>query len=101
MDMLMLYMTLWVAGASEPNREKIDIGARRELFVDDYLIEVLENAQRILHHPTPRDIVTRGLICRWGLQAFDLLPLTSLYLTHGKVFLFISVRLLDWGRAKL
>jgi hypothetical protein len=56
MDMLMLYMALWVAGANEPNQGAIDIGSRRELFVDDYLIEVLENAQRVLHHPIPRDV---------------------------------------------
>ena len=42
MDMLMPYMALWVAGANELDREPIDIGSRRELFVDDYLIEVLE-----------------------------------------------------------
>ena len=56
MDMLMLYMALWVAGADEPNQEPIDIGTRRELFVDDYLIGTLENAQRVLHHPISRDI---------------------------------------------
>ena len=42
MVMLMLYMALWIAGANELNQEPIDVGARRELFVDDYLIEVLE-----------------------------------------------------------
>ena len=36
--------------------EPIDITSRRELFVDDYLIERLENAQRILHSPTSREI---------------------------------------------
>jgi hypothetical protein len=34
----------------------IDIGNRRELFVDDYLIEKLDDARRVLHHPTPREI---------------------------------------------
>lgn len=34
----------------------IDVGARRELFVDDYLIGSLRDAQRQLHHPTPREI---------------------------------------------
>lgn len=33
-----------------------DIGSRRELFVDDSLIESLDRAQRRLHHPTPREI---------------------------------------------
>ncbi|MFO7901582.1 MAG: hypothetical protein R6U98_02885 [Pirellulaceae bacterium] len=34
----------------------VDIGSRRELFVDEYLIEKLHNARRVLHHPTPREI---------------------------------------------
>ncbi|MCA9209246.1 MAG: hypothetical protein KDA55_12860, partial [Planctomycetales bacterium] len=33
-----------------------DIGSRRELVVDDSLIESLDRAQRRLHHPTPREI---------------------------------------------
>jgi len=33
-----------------------DIGSRRELFVDDALIDSLTNAQRKLHHPIPREI---------------------------------------------
>ena len=36
----------------------LDIGSRRELFVDDFLIERLTGkAQWRLHHPEPRDIV--------------------------------------------
>ncbi len=35
----------------------IDIGTRRELFVDDFLIERLEGeAEQRLHHPVPREI---------------------------------------------
>ena len=34
----------------------IDIGSRRELFVDDHLIESLRDARRQLHHPAPREI---------------------------------------------
>ena len=34
----------------------IDIGARRELFVDGLLIESLHDARRELHHPIPREI---------------------------------------------
>jgi hypothetical protein len=34
----------------------IDIGSRRELFVDSALIETLRNARRELHHPTVREI---------------------------------------------
>lgn len=35
----------------------IDIGSRRELFVDDFLIDELSgNAERRLHQPTPQDV---------------------------------------------
>jgi hypothetical protein len=36
--------------------EVINIGSRRELFVDDLLIEKLDGAERRMHHPIPRDI---------------------------------------------
>ena len=36
----------------------IDIGSRRELFVDDYLIEQTDGEVEMrLHHPVPREIV--------------------------------------------
>ena len=41
-----------VGAAAEP----IEIGARRELFVDDHLIESLRDARRQLHHPVPREV---------------------------------------------
>lgn len=34
----------------------INIGSRRELFVDDYLVEALRGAGRVLHHPVPREV---------------------------------------------
>ncbi len=35
-----------------------DIGTRRELFVEDTLIEsITGDAQQVLHHPTPREVV--------------------------------------------
>lgn len=36
--------------------DPLDIGSRRELFVDQHLIGSLRNARRQLHHPTPREI---------------------------------------------
>jgi hypothetical protein len=36
--------------------EVINIGSRRELFVDDLLIEKLDGAERRMHHPIPRDM---------------------------------------------
>jgi hypothetical protein len=36
----------------------IDIGSRRELMVDDHLIEDLRGGAELrLHHPTPREVV--------------------------------------------
>ena len=48
----------------------IDIGTRRELFVDDYLFETLDHARRVLHHPTPARNIARpkqalGRQCEW------------------------------------
>ncbi len=38
--------------------DALPIGSRRELFVDDYLVDRLSDGARLqLHHPTPRDIV--------------------------------------------
>jgi len=42
--------------AAAENPEAVRIGSRRELFVDDYLIENLDGARRTLHQPTPREI---------------------------------------------
>ncbi len=38
----------------------IDIGSRRELFVDDYLIEQLQGAELALHKPEPKDV---AIVC--------------------------------------
>ncbi len=37
--------------------EPIDIGSRRELFVDDFLIDTLNGARREMHSPQPREVV--------------------------------------------
>ena len=49
---LVVLLTPSLLVAAEP----IGIGSRRELFVDDYLIEWIETARRVLHQPTPREI---------------------------------------------
>ncbi len=36
--------------------EVITIGSHRELFVDHALIDCLERAQLVLHHPQPEDV---------------------------------------------
>ena len=53
------------SGVCRPDRacagnevDVIDIGSRRELFVDDFLIERLSGqAELRLHHPVPREVV--------------------------------------------
>ncbi|MGE3819770.1 MAG: hypothetical protein AB7I30_10060 [Isosphaeraceae bacterium] len=45
------------AGVSAPAAEPIALGDRRELFLDDLLIDRLEGtAERRLHHPIPREL---------------------------------------------
>ncbi|MDB4679999.1 MAG: hypothetical protein P8M30_03960 [Planctomycetaceae bacterium] len=39
-----------------PGIEPIDIGSRRELFVDTHLIERLDKAERQIHNPVPQNI---------------------------------------------
>ena len=36
--------------------DAVDIGLRRELFVDDYLIDKTRDVQRMLNRPTPREV---------------------------------------------
>ena len=46
------------AGAAQAAGQ-IESGSRRELFVDDHLIERLDTARLALHHPQPREVVLR------------------------------------------
>ena len=51
----------WLTVASASNEDTasehpINIGSRRELFVDEFLIESRKNTQLILHHPQPQEI---------------------------------------------
>ena len=54
--MLIVSVVLGFIGAISLAQEPIDIGSRRELFVDDYLIERMEGARQVLHHPTSREV---------------------------------------------
>ena len=47
---------LWSGSQFVSADESLDLGLRRELFVDDYLIEHLDGAEQQLHRPTPREI---------------------------------------------
>jgi len=50
---LLLGLTLATSAYADP----IDIGSRRELFVDEYLIDSLDNAELVLHQPHDEGIV--------------------------------------------
>jgi hypothetical protein len=39
--------------------EAIDVGDRRQLFVDGHLIERMDGLQQVLHHPTRRDVAIK------------------------------------------
>ncbi len=49
----------WLPGAAAPGNDPVvDLGARRELFVDDFLIgELRGDARRTLQKPTPHEVV--------------------------------------------
>lgn len=49
------FLSIHVCAADGP----IDIGSRRELFVDQFLIERLDGAQLELHHPQPANVAIR------------------------------------------
>ena len=51
-----LFVCLLVAPVFTMAEEPIEIGSRRELFIDGHLIDTLVGAQRRLHHPVPREI---------------------------------------------
>lgn len=55
-DSILIGCYAFLAGIGPLSADVIDIGSRRELFVDETLIERLEGAQRQLHHPIPGDL---------------------------------------------
>ena len=48
--------THWLAAGET---RAVDIGSRRELFVDHYLIERMEGVRLVLHHPQPAEVAMR------------------------------------------
>lgn len=56
-----LTFTLLIVAVARPALagETINIGSRRELFVDRYLIDKLDAARLTLHHPQPREVAIR------------------------------------------
>ena len=63
MKTLLLFATLFAVFAdtapATDRTEPIDIGSKRELFVDQHLIEKLHSARLTLHHPQAREIAIR------------------------------------------
>ena len=51
-----VFVALLVACTQTNGQEPIEIGSRRELFVDGHLIDSLSGAQRRMHHPVAREI---------------------------------------------
>jgi hypothetical protein len=63
MKTLFMFATLFaVVAGTAPATDRsapIDIGSRRELFVDQHLIEKLDGARLALHRPQPREVAMR------------------------------------------
>ena len=51
--LLVIFTVAAVDAAAPP---VVEIGSRRELFVDEFIIDTLQGAQLRLHHPTPREV---------------------------------------------
>jgi hypothetical protein len=51
-----VFVALLLASAQTNGQEAIEIGSRRELFVDGHLIDKLVGAQRRMHQPVAREI---------------------------------------------
>jgi hypothetical protein len=54
-----LVMAIWISPLPAQNGI-IDIGSRRELFVDDFLIASFNGTELMLHHPNPREVILVG-----------------------------------------
>ena len=48
-----------MAGGAPPTENSLTLESRRELFVDHYLIDKLDGAQLVLHHPKEESIVLK------------------------------------------
>lgn len=53
------------ASASPNKNGPIEVGSRRQLFLDDLRFHKQENVQLTLHSPSPREIVIRGKDHSW------------------------------------
>jgi len=53
---IVMFAALLVLPVTAQGQEPVEIGSRRELFVDGHLIDKLVGAQRRLHEPVPREV---------------------------------------------
>lgn len=60
-----------LAGAAAQGEQPVEIGSRRELFVDRCLIDTLGGTSLQLHHPTPAEVVLKREHPWEGLFAFN------------------------------
>jgi hypothetical protein len=81
----LLAATAWAAGGSAGaggrSGDTFDIGSRRELFVDDAVIERLDGARLVLHQPQPREV---ALVCDRPWET--LAPLYATVFADGDVY---------------
>lgn len=56
-ELIAVLLCATMTGAIAADPQAIEIGSRRELFVDQHLIESLDGVRLQLHHPQPREIV--------------------------------------------
>jgi hypothetical protein len=56
---IVLVVALAACRSSAMETSPVDVGSRRELFVDRHVIERLEGAQLLLHHPQPANMVLK------------------------------------------
>ena len=58
-SMVAAWCALFIFTDISPATEPIDIGSRRELFVEHHLIGSLNSVRLVLHRPEPREILLR------------------------------------------
>ena len=55
--LISIFSNIFLIPKANTNEPAIDIGSRRELFVDNYLIDSMTGVRQILHKPIPREVV--------------------------------------------
>jgi hypothetical protein len=84
--------------AEKPIKKKsvVDIGSRRELFVDDWLIDKMEGSQRRLHHPIPQEIAVTYDAPNEGNISYYV----CVFQDEGKMRMYYRGAHYDWKKKK-